>query len=141
MATTTEMLTVKNLAHLESLPESDLIEALTQGLPASLAREFASQLELTMEKVAELLRLTPRTLQRRLEEGRLDISESERLWELNRLFFRAIEVLESEAGVVQWFKSPIQALGWATPLSFASTAVGLRQLENILGRIEYGVFS
>jgi putative toxin-antitoxin system antitoxin component (TIGR02293 family) len=63
------------------------------------------------------------------------------LWELARLFFRASETLESEAAAAQWFKSPIQALGWATPISFARTAVGLRELESILGRIEHGVFS
>src|SRR2546427_10474537 len=127
MTTATASPTIENLAHLESLPQSDLIESLTRGLPAHLAREFASRLGLTLEQVAELLRLTPRTLHRRLEEGRLDLSESERLWELTRLFFRAIEVLESEAAAVQWFKSPIQALGWATPLLLARTSVGLRQ--------------
>jgi putative toxin-antitoxin system antitoxin component (TIGR02293 family) len=98
-------------------------------------------MEVTLEDMAGLLRLNPRTLQRRLGEGVLDLSESERLWELARLFNRAKEVLESQAGAVHWFKNPIQALGWATPLSYARTAVGLRELENILGRIEHGVYS
>ena len=88
-----------------------------------------------------MLRLNPRTLQRRLDDGVFNLSESERLWELARLFVRAVEVLESEAGAVHWFKSQIQALGWATPLSYARTAVGLRELDNILGRIEHGVYS
>jgi putative toxin-antitoxin system antitoxin component (TIGR02293 family) len=91
--------------------------------------------------MAGLLRLNPRTLQRRLEEGSLDLRESERLWELARLFYRAVEVLESEPAAVHWFKNPIQALGWATPLAYARTSVGLRELDNILGRIEHGVFS
>jgi putative toxin-antitoxin system antitoxin component (TIGR02293 family) len=138
---TTTISRVEKLADLQTLPQSDLIETITEGLPAVLARELATRLAVTMEEMAGLLRLTPRTLQRRLEEGSLELGESERLWELARVFFRAIEVLESEAAAVQWFKSPIQALGWATPLSLARTAVGLRELENILGRIEHGVFS
>jgi putative toxin-antitoxin system antitoxin component (TIGR02293 family) len=88
-----------------------------------------------------LLRLTPRTLQRRLEHGQLEMNESERVWELARLMSRAVEVLESDAGAVQWLQSPIQALGWKTPLTLAQTAVGLREVENVLGRIEHGVFS
>ncbi len=132
---------VETLADLNVLPQVELIEAITGGLPASLARELAQRMGVTLEDIAGLLRLNPRTLQRRLGEGILDLSESERLWELARLFYRAAEVLESEAGAVHWFKNPIQALGWSTPLAYARTVVGLRELDNILGRIEHGVFS
>jgi len=129
------------LARLEALSQDELIEAISEGLPAHLARELAKSLEITLEDMAGLLRLNPRTLQRRLDEGTLDLNESERLWELSRLFHRAVEVLEGAPGAVHWFKNPIEVLGWATPLAYARTAVGLRELENILGRIEHGVYS
>jgi putative toxin-antitoxin system antitoxin component (TIGR02293 family) len=132
---------VDTLAELNGLPQRELIEAITQGLPASLARELAQKMEVTLEDMSGLLRLNPRTFQRRMEEGTLSLSESERLWELSRLFSRAVDVLESLPGANQWFKNPIQALGWATPLAYARTSVGLRELENILGRIEHGVYS
>ena len=132
---------VETLAELVELPQAEIIEAITNGLPASLARELARKLELTLEDVAGLLRLNPRTFQRRLDDGLLSLSESERLWELSRLFYRAVDVLESEPSAVHWFKNPIQALGWATPLAYARTAVGLRELDNVLGRIEHGVYS
>ena len=132
---------VDTLAELNSLPQVELIAALTQGLPASLARELAQKMEVSLEDVAGLLRLNPRTFQRRMDEDNLHLSESERLWELSSLFHRAVDVLESEPGAVHWFANPIQALGWATPLAYARTAVGLRELDNILGRIEHGVYS
>ena len=141
MSGTIDIARVHTLAELQPLDPAELIETITAGLPAALVRELASRLDLNLEAVAGLLRLTPRTIQRRLEVGHLELSESERLWELARLFFRAVEVLESEPGAVQWFKSPSQALGWRSPLSLADTAVGLRELENVLGRIEHGVFS
>src|SRR6266478_3624594 len=133
MATGVAERTVRNLEQVESLPQPELVEAITRGLPAELARELASRMEITMEQMASLLRLTPRTFQRRLDEGRLEISESDRLWELWQLFSRAVEVLESREAAVHWLKSPIQATGWASPLSLAHTAPGLRELENILG--------
>jgi putative toxin-antitoxin system antitoxin component (TIGR02293 family) len=132
---------VETLSDLNELPQSGLIEAITHGLPATLAREFAQQLEVALEEVAGLLRLNPPTFQRRLGEGWLSLGESKRLWELSRLYYRAVDVLESEPAAVHWFKNPIQALEWATPLAYARTAVGLRELENILGRIEHGVYS
>jgi putative toxin-antitoxin system antitoxin component (TIGR02293 family) len=132
---------VRNLAQLRDLPRERLIAAVTGGLPASLARELAKVLGVRLEEMAGLLRLNPRTLQRRLDEGVLGLAESERLWELSRLFYRAVEVLESQAGAVHWFKNPIRVLGWATPLAYARTAVGIRELDNILGRIEHGVYS
>lgn len=132
---------IENLAQLQALPQHDLIRSISSGLPGYLVRELAKHLGITLEDMAGLLRMNPRTLQRRLDLGNLDLSESERLWELSRLYFRAAEVLETEAAAVHWFKNPIQALGWATPLAYARTAVGLRELENILGRIEHGVYS
>jgi putative toxin-antitoxin system antitoxin component (TIGR02293 family) len=131
----------RTLDDLDALPQAKLIEAITNGLPASLARDLARELEVTLEDMAGLLRLNPRTFQRRLDEGLLHLNESERLWELSAIFHRAVDVLESRPGAVHWFKNPIQALGWATPMAYARTAVGLRELENILGRIEHGVYS
>jgi len=132
---------IDDLAQLQALPQRDQIDAVSAGLSAHLARELARLLQVTMDDLAGLLRLNPRTLQRRLETGVLELSESERLWALSRLFYRAAEVLESEAAAVHWFKNPVPALGWATPLAYARTVVGLRELENILGRIEHGVYS
>ncbi len=132
---------ISSLEQLESLPQSDLIIAVSAGLPAQLARELARCLEISLDDVAGLLRMNPRTLARRMGEGSLDLGESERLWQLSRLFHRAEEVLESRAGALHWFKNPIAALGWATPMAYARTAVGLRELDKILGRIEHGVYS
>jgi len=133
--------TVHILEDLDSLPQSDLIEAIMRGLPAVLACELASSMDITMEQMSELLQLSLRTLQRRVDAGRLELSESDRLWKVCHLFSRAVEVMESEEAAVVWLKSPNQAIGWITPLALARTAPGLRELENILGKIEHGVFS
>ena len=132
---------VETLEQLNSLPQEELIDEISSGLPARLARDLTKLLHVTLDDMAGLLRVNPRTLQRRLDDGSLNLPESERLWELSHLFFRAVDVLESESAAIHWFKNPIQALGWATPLAYARTVVGLRELGNILGRIEHGVYS
>jgi uncharacterized protein (DUF2384 family) len=56
------------------------------------------------------------------------------------LFLRAVEVLESEAAAVEWFKSPVGALGGLSPRNFVKLH-GTAEVKRILGRIEHGVFS
>jgi len=54
---------------------------------------------------------------------------------------QAVEVMESEETARQWLTSPQFGLGGAAPLDYAETEVGAREVEDLLGRIEYGVYS
>jgi putative toxin-antitoxin system antitoxin component (TIGR02293 family) len=54
---------------------------------------------------------------------------------------RAVEVLESEEGARRWLNSPQVGLGGEIPLDYAQTEVGAREVEDLLGRIEFGVYS
>ena len=54
---------------------------------------------------------------------------------------KAIEALESEAKARCWLTSPQLGLGGAVPLEYAGTEVGAREVEELLGRIAYGVYS
>jgi putative toxin-antitoxin system antitoxin component (TIGR02293 family) len=58
-----------------------------------------------------------------------------------KLMERAIEVLESAENANKWLNSPQYGLGGAVPLEYARTAAGAREVFNILGRIEHGVYS
>jgi putative toxin-antitoxin system antitoxin component (TIGR02293 family) len=58
-----------------------------------------------------------------------------------RLMGKAVTVLESEDNARQWLTSPQFGLGGAVPLDYADTEVGAREVEDLLGRIEYGVYS
>ena len=67
--------------------------------------------------------------------------ESERVLRLGILFDRAVEVLGSGEGARQWFGTPKKALGGQSPLEYSDTEPGARQVEDLLGRLEHGVFS
>ena len=47
----------------------------------------------------------------------------------------------AEEAARRWLSSPQVGLGGALPLEYAETEVGAREVENLLGRIEYGVYS
>jgi len=52
-----------------------------------------------------------------------------------------LDVLEDAELARQWFKMPAKALGGKTPLQYADTEPGVQEVEDLLGRIVYGVFS
>jgi putative toxin-antitoxin system antitoxin component (TIGR02293 family) len=41
----------------------------------------------------------------------------------------------------EWLRTPNRALGGLAPIDQLDTDLGVREVENILGRIAYGVYS
>jgi putative toxin-antitoxin system antitoxin component (TIGR02293 family) len=67
--------------------------------------------------------------------------ESDRVVRLARLLGMAGFVMASKEAGRQWLCSPQVGLGGAVPLEYAETELGAREVENLLGRIEHGVYS
>ena len=120
---------------------SKLVEALRAGLPVRELEALQTTLAVPMEKLGPMLGISKATLHRRKAEGKLDLAESDRVVRFARLMGKAVEVLESEETARQWLTSPQFGLGGAVPLEYAETEVGAREVEDLLGRIEYGVYS
>jgi putative toxin-antitoxin system antitoxin component (TIGR02293 family) len=57
-----------------------------------------------------------------------------------RLLALAREVLGGEEHAREWLSNPQHGLGGAIPLEYAKTEVGAREVENLLGRIDQGVY-
>lgn len=120
---------------------SKLIEALRVGLPVQELLELQVSLDVPMEKLFPMLGISKATLHRRKADGRLGQAESDRVVRFARLMGKAIEVMESEENARQWLAAPQFGLGGAVPLEYAETEVGAREVEDLLGRIENGVYS
>ena len=118
-----------------------LVEVLRDGLPVQEMEALQASLAVPMEKLMPMLGLSKATFHRRKIEGKLSPAESDRLVRFARLMGRASEVMESEEGARQWLSSPQFGLGGAVPLEFAESEVGAREVEDLLGRIEHGVYS
>lgn len=123
------------------LTASILIESLKTGLSVNELEALRSSLGLPMDRLAPMLGISKATLHRRKLAGRLDSAESDRVLRFARLMGTAIEVLETEENARSWLASSQYGLGGAVPLEYAETEVGAREVENLLGRIEHGVYS
>ena len=123
------------------LSPGKLIKAIRAGLPVRELERLQTSLDMPMDKLARKLGISKATLHRRKARGRLGPAESDRVMRFARLMGKAVEVMESEAAARQWLNSPQVGLGGAAPLDYAETEVGAREVEDLLGRIEYGVYS
>jgi putative toxin-antitoxin system antitoxin component (TIGR02293 family) len=119
----------------------DLRRRVRAGLPYRSVETVAERFDLRREELSELLAVPQRTLARRKRERRLEPDESDRLFRLARLATRGVGVLGSADKVARWLKAPNRALGGRAPLALCDTDLGVRQVEEILGRIEHGVYS
>lgn len=124
-----------------ALTPSKLIEVVQLGLPVQELADLQASLAVPMEKLALILGISRATLHRRKATGKLDPAESDRVVRFARLMGKAVEVMESEDNARQWLRSPQVGLGGAVPLDYAETEIGAREVEDLLGRIEYGVYS
>jgi putative toxin-antitoxin system antitoxin component (TIGR02293 family) len=120
---------------------NDLIGKLKQGLPVGAFDRLRKRLDVPEKMLASTVNIAYRTLSRRKKEGRFKTDESERVLRIARLYEKALDVLEDDEITRQWFKMPAKALGGITPLEYADTEPGAQEVEELLVRIEYGVFS
>lgn len=119
-----------------------LIEQARLGLHTSQLRATGARLELPLRELAPLLATTERTLARRLDQpGELNKTESERLLLLQRLADHGTDVFEDQGKFNRWLRRPLPLLGGQSPLELLDTASGFQVVDELLGRIEYGVYS
>jgi putative toxin-antitoxin system antitoxin component (TIGR02293 family) len=129
-----------SLLGLRTFGTAELHSRLEEGLSYEALERLRKVLDLPLSRISELLQIPPRTLARRKEAKRLLPDESDRLVRLSRLVGLALQLFEGNlAGTRSWLIAPHPALAGETPLEFATTGVGAREVENLIGRLEHGI--
>ncbi len=117
-----------------------LITSIKDGLPVQSLSLLSVNLGVPEKRIALSVNIPQRTLTQRKKEGRFKPDESERVFRLVRLYEKAVGVFDDASAAQKWFNSRVKGLGNKTPLEYADTEVGAREVEDMLGRIEDGVF-
>lgn len=118
-----------------------LRERIQEGFADGIFKFLMGYLEVSRPELARNMQIPPSTLKRRLDAGRFNARESDRLYSCIHLVDVAEKTFGSREDAVRWLKTPNKALGGTTPFSFSETGMGAREVENLLLRIGYGVFS
>jgi putative toxin-antitoxin system antitoxin component (TIGR02293 family) len=121
---------------------AELAERVEEGLPVLDLVAFGREAGFTLEELSRLVNIPSRTYARRVAtRGRLKLSEGERAVRVMRLYDRARQTFGSHERTRAWLARPLGVLGGRTPLDFARTEPGAREVEAVLERLEDGVVS
>jgi putative toxin-antitoxin system antitoxin component (TIGR02293 family) len=121
--------------------ELGLIEATRNGISKNSLIKLATLLGLNQEELCNILHISTKTFQRFTEYQKLDIYTTEQAIEMALIYYKAIQLFNTNLAVQQWIKTPLMALNGQTPLSLLDTGIGANLVLNTLGRLEEGVFS
>jgi len=139
-----QLKSMSSAALIEKTPVTTIrrqIEQIRAGLSFRAVQNLQKALDLPMERIASVLGMSRATLHRRKLQGKIDREASEKLVRYQSLLKKAEEVFGDAENAREWLTHPQRGLGNAVPLEFAKSEIGAREVENLLGRIEYGVYS
>jgi putative toxin-antitoxin system antitoxin component (TIGR02293 family) len=129
------------LLRLKAKTAAELREAVRKGMPFGVFAALSKHLEMSLQEVADVAGIPPRTVARRKTYGTLDPQESDRVYRLARVVAQAARSLGSLEKARAWLKAPNRALAGEVPLGLLDTDIGARQVEEVLLRLDHGIFS
>jgi putative toxin-antitoxin system antitoxin component (TIGR02293 family) len=122
--------------------DTDLRAMTRAGLPVSTLSALALEMDVERKVLARVVGISDRTLSRRLANGaRLSAEESDRMMRVARVFAMTKDTLGSSEKASRWLQKRNIALGGEVPMDLLDTDMGARSVEEILNRIEYGLYS
>ena len=132
----------KNYIKSEIESPFDFITIASKGIDAHIISNFEEHFKFEREYVATLLNISVPTIYRWLKENKkLERNYSVQLFELTILFLYGCDVFQSQTSFFQWLNLPNTALGGLEPKVLLDIPNGLSKVRDLLGRIEYGVYS
>ena len=132
----------KRIARFGAMSPMKAHGAIKRGVPAKTVDYLREGLDLSKESVAVLLG-NVRTSQRLriTTERALDTNVAGRLYRISVVIKKAADLFRTPDVAVQMLKSEQRALNYRTPLSLMRTEPGALAVEDLLGRIAYGVYT
>ena len=120
------------------------VAATRHGVAAGEAIETMQTWSIPAARFAAIIGCSERKWSR-VRAGAPDVllspAESDRLIRTRRLFEHALTVFDDDADARAWLSTPNDALSGESPLSLLDTDAGVRLVEEVLTRLEFGVYA
>jgi len=117
-------------------------ERILAGLEFKAVDKIKAHAALTDPELARLLGIGEATLRRARSAGSaLDPATSDRLYRLSKILAVAEEVLAGAEHAMTWLRRAQPGLAGKVPLDLLVTQAGADEVETLLRRIDYGVYT
>lgn len=122
--------------------EFDIVSLSNEGITKASLDTLISHLGISKKAFSEnILDASVKTLERKKSTDKLDKRTSSHVIEIAKVVEHAFEVFEDEDKVKSWLNAPNRALNGIKPIDLFYLPTGLGMVNDILGRIEHGIFS
>ncbi|WP_053843237.1 type II toxin-antitoxin system Xre/ParS family antitoxin [Paracidovorax avenae] len=122
----------------------DVHRWVSHGIPSASISNLAHAVEpLPSQTLSEALGVSLRTLHRKkgTQSETLSVAQGGRTFKFAEVVAKATLTLGSREAAVQWLTSPAMGLDQQKPVDLLATPVGTQLVEELLDRIEYGVYA
>ena len=124
------------------LSEFDYITISQKGLTKKTIDELASALGISRKSMAEdVFDISVKTMERKDPKDPFDKRISSHAVEIAKLWQHASEVFVQEERARQWINRPNEALNNNKPVDLLDTLTGINMINDVLVRIEEGVYT
>ena len=131
--------------HHRLIHQLDVHEFLDRGLPRAAVTHLYKNITLLHRRdfFEHALGMSQRTFQRsKLTPAKpLNREQSGRAWKFAEIVAKAMEVFGSQEEALAWLERPALGLEQRRPIDLLSTTAGVKLVEDLLGRLEYGVYT
>jgi putative toxin-antitoxin system antitoxin component (TIGR02293 family) len=122
----------------------DVHEVILKGLPGGVLMYMVKHIQ-TMKPsdVGHAVGVSIRTMQRRTGRPQKPLrqDQSGRAWKFAEILTTASDVFGSQSEAEKWLTTPAVALDQRRPVDLLSSPAGVEMVEQLLGRLEYGVYT
>ena len=112
-----------------------------RGMTKKDLESLKDKTKLDYDELAKLLSVGRATLINKKGRDKFSPPLSEKIVGLADLYSYGYEVFEDNERFNQWMLRPNQALGGQAPYDLVHNQFGREEVRNVIGRIEYGVYS
>lgn len=119
----------------------DFVNASNKGIPKQSVVNLATVLAVPMKDIATLLNLSYKTLGRKKKTDTLDSITSSLSIEIANTISKGVSVFEDADKFNRWLHKENRALKGHKPFDLLNTPTGIKLVNQILGRIEEGVYT
>lgn len=119
-------------------------EAIERGIPGkALGFMLEHVTEIPSQKLLNVIGISQRTVQRRAEAPDVPLSQDQggRLWKFAEILTTATGLFGDQKSAERWLDSPAIALEQHAPVELMTTQAGAELVEQLLTRLEYGVYT